>query len=557
MEAKPWYRSYPPQVPKVVTYEKLTVPQALSRTAKRFPNRPALNFMGNRITYRRFEEMVNRFSGALLDLGIQKGDKVALALPNLPQTIIANMAIMRIGAVAVQNNPLYTERELAHQLNDSDSKIIITLTLLVPRIEKIKSQTKIKKIIACNINTYLPPLKRILFPYVKKTMYKKITPTEDVIPFEACMAGRPKSTPVDQSRWEDLGALIYTGGTTGVSKGVMLSHANLSSNVQQVVAWIHILEPGKDSMVGTFPAFHSAGFTVGQNLCIWLGLEHHIIPRPEAEGIVDIIRKYKPTVVPAVPTIFVGLLNNPRFRSMDLSFIKGFGSGAAPLAAETIRDLTAITGGVVFEAYGLTETTCFCTMTPIGGVVKAGTVGVPVCNTDIRIVDLETGKKDAPSEQPGEIIIRGPQLMTGYYKRDDETKKVVRDGWFYTGDIGVFDEDGYLTIVDRRKDLIIASGYNIYPVELDGILMSHPKILEACCIGVPDGYRGETVKAFVVVKPGESLSEQEVKDYCKKQLAAYKIPKIIEFIDDLPKSGVGKILRRKLKEMEQEKTGKK
>lgn len=555
MEARPWYRSYPPQVPKTVTYERLTIPQALSRSAQRFPNRPALNFMGNRITYRKLDEMVDRFAGALLDLGVRPADKVALALPNIPQTIVANMAIMRIGAVAVQNNPLYTERELAHQLNDSDSKVIITLTLLVPRIEKIKSQTKIEKIIACNINTYLPPLKRFLFPYVQKAMYKKIIPTEDLIPFETCMKGRSNNTPADNSRWEDLGALIYTGGTTGVSKGVKLSHANLSSNVQQIVNWIHLLEPGKDSMLGTFPAFHAAGFTVGQNLCVWLGLEHHLIPRPEPGVIIDTLRKYKPTVVPAVPTIFVGLLNDPRFRALDLSFVKGFGSGAAPLSAETIRDLTGLTGGVVFEAYGLTESSAFCAMTPIGMAVKPGTVGVPVPDTDIRIVDPVDGETDVPIGEVGEIIVKGPQMMMGYYKRDDETRKAVRSGYFYTGDIGRFDEEGYLTIVDRKKDLIIASGYNIYPVEIDGILMGHPKILEACCIGVPDGYRGETVKAFVVVKPGEKLTVEDVTGYCRKHLAAYKVPKIIEFIDVLPKSGVGKILRRKLKELDQSKAG--
>jgi long-chain acyl-CoA synthetase len=555
MDDKSWYRSYPPEVPRNIQYEKITVPQSLTRTAKRFPGRPALNFMGNRITYRKLEDMVNRFSVALHDLGVRKGDKVALALPNLPQTIVANLAIMRIGAVAVQNNPLYTERELAHQLNDSDSKIIITLTLLVPRIEKIKSQTKIQKIIACNINTYLPALKRILFPYVQKGMYKKIVPTEDVLTFESCMAGRSKGTPIDQSSWDDVGALIYTGGTTGVSKGVMLSHANLSSNVQQIVNWIYVLEAGKDSMLGTFPAFHAAGFTVGQNLCIWMGLEHHIIPRPEPNAIIDILKKYRPTVVPAVPTIFVGLLNNPKFRSLDLSFVKGFGSGAAPLSAETIRDLTSLTGGVVFEAYGLTESSAFCAMTPIGMTVKPGTVGVPVPDTDIRIVDPTDGKTDMPQGEAGEIVVRGPQIMMGYYKREDETKHALKDGWFYTGDIGTFDEDGYLTIVDRKKDLIIASGYNIYPVEIDGVLMGHPKILEACCIGVPDGYRGETVKAFVVAKEGQSLTEQDVIDYCRKNLAAYKVPKIIEFIDELPKSNVGKILRRRLKEMETEKTG--
>jgi len=511
--------------------------------------------MGNRITYRKLDKMVDRFAGALLDLGIRKGDKVALALPNLPQTVIANMAIMRIGAVAVQNNPLYTERELAHQLNDSDSRIIITLSLLVPRIEKIKAETKIEKIIACNINTYLPPLKRLLFPYVQKAMYKKVMPTDDVITFESCMSGSPKNTPVDRSSWEDLGALIYTGGTTGVSKGAMLSHANLSSNVQQLVNWIHIFQPGKDSMVGTFPAFHAAGFTVGQNLCIWIGLEHHLIPRPEPNIIIETLKKYKPTIVPAVPTIFVGLLNDPRFRSMDLSFVRGFGSGAAPLSAETIRDLMSLTGGVVFEAYGLTESSAFIAMTPIGMTVKPGTVGVPVLETDIRIVDLVDGKTDMPIGQPGEIIVKGPQIMMGYYKRDDETKKVMTEGYFHTGDIGVLDEDGYLKIVDRKKDMILASGYNIYPVELDDVLMGHPKVLEACCIGVPDGYRGETVKAYVVPKAGETLTVDEVSDYCKKKLAAYKVPKIIEFIDELPKSNVGKILRRKLKEIDEAKRG--
>ncbi len=413
MDAKIWYRSYPPEVPKNITYEKVTVPQSLARTAERFPNRPALNFMGNRITYRKLDQMVNRFAAALLEMGIRKGDKVALALPNLPQTIIANFAVMRIGAVAVQNNPLYTERELAHQLNDSDSRIIITLTLLVPRIQKIQSDTKIEKIIACNINTYLPPLKRFLFPYVQKGMYKKIVPSQDVLTFESCMAGPSKLAVVDQSRWEDLGALIYTGGTTGVSKGVMLSHANLSSNVQQIVNWIYLLEAGKDSMLGTFPAFHAAGFTVGQNLCVWLGMEHHIIPRPEPNGIIDILKKYKPTIIPAVPTIFVGLLNNPRFRAMDLSFVKGFGSGAAPLSAETIRDLSDLAGGVVFEAYGLTESSAFAAMTPIGMTVKPGTVGVPVPDTDVRIADPSDEKNDMPIGEPGEIVIRGPQMMMG------------------------------------------------------------------------------------------------------------------------------------------------
>lgn len=550
MEEKLWHKSYAPGVARTLEYEKLTVSEGLTRSAKRFPEKTALNYMGKKITYRELDALINRFARALKDLGVEEGDKVAAILPNIPQVIIANMATFRIGAVVVLNNPLYTERELEYQLDDSDSKIAITLTLLVPRILNIMPRTKLEKVIGCQINTYLPFPKKQLFPYVRKAMYKKLEPSDNVLTFEDLINGYSSDPVEEKGKWEELSTLIYTGGTTGVSKGVMLSHANISCNVQQFRAWFPDLMEGEESLVGTFPIFHSAGFTAVQNFFNWMGWEHHMIPRPEPEGIIEILKKYKPGFLPGVPTIFVGLLNDPEFRKMDLTFIKGFFSGAAPLAADTIRDLEELAGATILEVYGLTETSPIATVTPWGGVIKPGTVGVPVPDTDIKIVDTETGDSEFPTGDVGEVIIKGPQVMMGYYKKPEETAEALRHGWVYTGDLGFFDQDGYLSIVDRKKDMVIAAGYNIYPVEIDNVLFDHPKILEVCVVGVPDEYRGETLKAFIVLKEGETMTEEEVIAYCRERLAAYKVPKLVEFVAELPKSTVGKILRRELRDQE-------
>jgi long-chain acyl-CoA synthetase len=549
MEERLWHKSYAPDVKKTLDYERLTLSEALTRSAGNFPNHTALNYMGKKITFKELDGLVNAFARALQDIGIQPGDKVALCLPNIPQVVIANYAVFRLGAVAVQNNPLYTERELQYQLNDSDSKIIITLTLLIPRIQKIKDDTQIKKIIGCHINSYLPFPKKQLFPFVKKDMYRKVTPTEDVFVFNELITRYSKEPIEDKSKWDELATLIYTGGTTGVSKGVMLSNSIISSNVQQFAAWFPELKSGEERLIGNYPMFHSAGFAT-TNLMIWKAFEHLMVPRPDSKINIELIKKYKPTFVPGVPTIFVGLLADPEFRKLDLSSVKGFFSGAAPLAEDTIRDLKELSGSTMCEVYGSTETAPFATVTPWGGKIKPGTVGIPIPDTDVKIVDVENPEKELEIGQEGEIAIKGPQIMTGYYKKPEETANVLKNEWYLSGDIGKFDEDGYLCIVDRKKDMIIAGGYNIYPVELDDVLMGHPKILEACAIGIPHEYRGETVKAFIVVKEGENLTEEDVSNYCKDNLAAYKVPKIIEFIDELPKSAVGKILRRKLKDME-------
>ncbi len=553
MEDRLWHKSYAPGVKKALEYEKITLSQALTRSAQNFPDHTALNYMGKKITFRELDGLVNAFARALQEMGIQTGDKVALCLPNIPQAIIANYAVFRIGAVTVQNNPLYTERELQYQLNDSDSRIIITLTLLIPRIQKIKADTRIEKIIGCHINSYLPFPKKQLFPYVKKDMYRKVEPAENIYVFKD-LIGRYSTKPIeDQSKWDELANLLYTGGTTGVSKGVMQSNAIISSNVQQFAAWFPELKSGEEVLVGNYPVFHAAGFATA-NLMIWKAWQHLMVPRPDAKINVELIKKHRPTFVPGVPTMFVGMLADPEFRNLDFSSVKGFFSGAAPLAADTIRDLKELTGSTMCEVYGSAETAPFATVTPWGGEVKPGTVGIPIPDTDVKIVDIDNPDKELGLGEEGEIAIKGPQIMMGYYNKPEETAMVMNGEWYLSGDIGKFDEDGYLSVVDRKKDMIIAGGYNIYPVELDDVLMGHPKILEACTIGLPHEYRGETVKAFIVVKEGQKLTQDEVITYCKENLAAYKVPKIFEFIDELPKSAVGKILRRKLKEIEMEKT---
>lgn len=548
-----WHKSYAPGVPTEFEPEKITMAERLSQVAAKYPDRVAFVYMGKKITYREYEGLVNRFARALADLGVKEGDKVAMLLPNVPQMVIANHAVYRLGAVTAMNNPLYTERELAHQLDDSDATMLVTLDLLLPRALKLKAETKIRTIITCHISDYLPFPKKQLFPYVKKAMFRKVEPQPGVYQFMD-LIGKYPDTPVEnKARWDALAALIYTGGTTGVSKGAMLTHANISSVVQQFSAWFPDLKDTYENLLGIYPIFHSAGYSVGQNLPIWNGWCCTLVPKPEPGAIVEMLSKFKPTFLPGVPTIYTGLLRNEKFRKMNLSFVKGYFGGAAPLPEDTLSQLRQLHGAIIYDVYGATENTAFATVTPWGGKVKIGTVGVPLPGTDIKIVDLDTGTRELPPKEAGEICIKGPQVMSGYYKKPEETAQALKDGWFYTGDIGFFDEDGYLTISDRKKDMICASGFNIYPKEVDEILFGHPKILEACCIGVPDEYRGETVKAYVVVQPGETLTEQEVIAYCKGKMTGYKVPTQVEFIDQLPKSAIGKIMRREVRDMDKKK----
>ncbi|RLB40695.1 MAG: long-chain fatty acid--CoA ligase [Deltaproteobacteria bacterium] len=550
MEQRIWHKSYAEGIPTSIEYERIPLNKALERTAKRFPDSVALIMMGEKISYRKLDSMVNRFARALANLGINKGDKVALLLPNIPQVVIASYAVFKLGAVVVMNNPLYTERELEYQLNDSESKLAIGLDLLVPRLLKLKEKTGIENIISCHIRDFLPFPKKQLFPLVKKKMHRKTSPGEGVLEFMELIKKYPSDPVETDVSFEDLAALLYTGGTTGVSKGVLLTHANCCCCVQQLKAWLPDVEEGKDVMLGTFPIFHVAGFTTGMNTAVYRGLALVMIPRPEPGVVLEMTRKFRPQWFPGVPTIFVGVLNHPDFSKTDFSCVKGCMSGAAPLAVETMRQWKTQVGADIVECYGLTETSTMSHVNPWGGKTKPGSVGVPFPDTDCKIVDVETGTKEMPIGEPGEIIIKGPQVSSGYYNKPKETAETFRDGWLYTGDIGYMDEEGYFYIVDRKKDMIIAGGYNIYPREIDEVLFEHPKIREACAVGIPDPYRGETVKAFVVLNEGETLTAEELTSYCRERLAPYKVPKLVEFMDELPKSAIGKVLRRELRNME-------
>lgn len=545
-EPKLWHQSYAPGVPHEIDLEEITLSRVLVRSAAERGEIKAMNYMGRKISFRELDSLVNSFAWALSALGVKKGDKVATLLPNLPQMTIAVYAAFRIGAVIVPNNPLYTERELAHQLNDSESKVAVGLDMLLPRMLSLKEKTGIEKIVTCHINDYLPFPKKQLYPLVKKDMYRKITPQQDVHQFTDLIKEHRKGSVEELSAWDDLGAILYTGGTTGISKGVMMTHASLSANVQQFAAWVPGVREG-EKLLAIYPYFHTAGFTAIQNYALWARLEAILVPRPDPATVADMVKQFKPDYLPGVPTIFSGLLSNKDFTGMDLSFIKGFFAGAAPVPLDVCNRLYELTGKEIINVYGLTECNPFACISPWGGKIKPETVGLPVPNTDIRIVDIETGEKEMPLGEAGEIIIKGPQVMAGYYKNPEETAQTLRKGWLYTGDIGFFDEEGHLLVVDRKKDLIIAGGFNVYPNEVDDILFMYPKIQEACTVGVPDEYRGETVVAYVVPMSGEELTEEEIIAYCRENLAAYKIPRKIYFIDELPKSTIGKILRRELR----------
>lgn len=551
---KIWLKSYSDAVPAEIDFEQTTLPEALERSAEKYPDRPALFFQGTTIDYRSLNDMVSRFSAALKALGVKPGDKVATLLPNLVSHVIAIYGSFRVGAVVALNNPLYTDRELEHQFNDSGSTYLVALDLLVPRMIDLRQKTGITKIISCHIRDHLPFLLKQLFPFVKKDMHKKTPVAPDVFEFVNLIKQYPPIDTPHKPGWDDGACLLYTGGTTGVSKGVQLTHGNLASNCQQCSVWFPGFSPGAEVAVGCLPFFHSFGMTTAMNISIWNGWGTVLVPKPEPKTILEAIHRYKATYMPAVPTLYNGLINYPLLKKYDITSLKGCFSGGAPLPMETLRSFEKMTGAQICEGYGLTETSPVTHINPYGAVAKLGTIGLPVPNTDAKLVDVDDYDREITTPgEPGEICIKGPQVMKGYINRAEETAAALREGWFLTGDIAVVDEDGYFSIVDRKKDMIISGGFNIYPRDVDEVLFAHPKVKEACVIGVPDAYSGERIKAYVVLKEGETATDQEIIDYCKKNLVKYKVPKYVEFIDDLPKSAVGKILRKELRAIDQAK----
>jgi long-chain acyl-CoA synthetase len=552
---KPWLKFYEKGVPGTISYKDICMPDILDRTAKEFPDKPALVFQGYKLTYRQFKEMVDRFATCLADFGIKQGDAVAILLPNLIPCVVAYFSILKIGAITVMNNPLYTDRELEHQFNDSGSKALITLDLLANRMIDLRPKTKIRQIVYTSIGDYLPFPKNILFPLVakKKKLAADVKQAPDVFTWKDCIAKYQPKPPAVKLGFEDVAMYQYTGGTTGVSKGVMLTHANLSKQVQQLEAWFPQFQKGTDVMLGALPYFHVFGLSTAMNFAVHTGASQVLVPRPQPEPLLEAIGKFKPTFAALVPTMYIGMLNHPDLKKTDMSCIRGAFSGSAPLPVEVIHEFERITGAVIVEGFGLTETTPVTHINPFGGIRKVGSVGVPISDTECRIVSLDDGVTDVPAGEPGELIIKGPQIMKGYKGMPDETANTLRNGWCYTGDIATMDQDGYFYIVDRKKDMIISGGFNIYPRDIDEVFYEHPKVQEVCTIGIPDPKRGENVKVFCVLKEGETATQKELLEYSATKLAKYKLPAEIEFRKELPKTNVGKILRKQLRAEELEK----
>jgi long-chain acyl-CoA synthetase len=556
---KPWLKSYETGVPESINYEEISLPDILVRTAKQFPSRTALIFQGYKMTFAELNEMTARFASCLAGLGIKKGDAVAILLPNIIPCVVAYFAVLKLGAITVMNNPLYSDRELEHQFNDSGSKVLVTLDLLGNRMIDLRPKTRIKQIVYTSIGDYLPFPKNLLFPLVgkKKKLAADVKPAPDLYRWKDCIAASGANPPEVKIGFEDVAMYQYTGGTTGVSKGVMLTHANLSKQVQQLEAWFPKFTKGTEIMLGALPFFHVFGLSTAMNLSIYMGWTDILVPRPQPEPLLESIQKFRPTFAPLVPTMYIGMLNHPNLKKTDMTCIRGCFSGSAPLPVEVIHDFEKATGAIIVEGFGMTETTPVTHVNPFaGGARKVGSIGLPIPDTDARIVDLETGTKDVAPGEAGELIVKGPQIMKGYLNRPDETANTLKDGWCYTGDIAKIDDDGYFYIVDRKKDMIISGGYNVYPRDIDEIFYEHPKVQEAAAIGIPDPKRGENIKVFVVLKENETATPEELIEYCKTKLATYKLPTEIEFRKELPKSTVGKILRKELKAEELSKRNK-
>ncbi|GGE42312.1 long-chain-fatty-acid--CoA ligase [Pullulanibacillus camelliae] len=548
-EAKPWLSHYPKEISSELDYGKRPLFDYLKEAAEKHPNKVAIHFLGKELSYKQIYVDALKLAQQLSKLGLKKSDRVAIMLPNCPQSVIAYYATLMLGGIVVQTNPLYVERELEHQLGDSGAKMIICLDQLYPRVAHVKEQTKLEHIIVTGIQDYLPFPKNILYPFVSQTKLPKKREFRDlthVHVFKALLKqGQLSISPVEISPEDDLALLQYTGGTTGPAKGVMLTHKNLIANTEQCRHWMYRHKYGEEVILGALPFFHVYGMTIVMNLGIMQLSKLVILPKFEAEEVLKTIATQKPTLFPGAPTMYIALINHPNVAAYDLSSIKTCVSGSAPLPIEVQQQFERLSGGKLVEGYGLTEASPVTHCNLIWGERVTGSIGLPYPDTEARILSLETGE-EAGIKEIGELVVKGPQVMQGYWKRPDETEKVLKDGWLYTGDMGYVDERGYFYIVDRKKDMILASGFNIYPREVEEVLYEHPDVKEAAVIGVADRYRGETVKAFVVPKAGQTLSEEDLNRHCRKHLAAFKVPHIYEIRDELPKTSIGKILKREL-----------
>ena len=545
-----WRRHYDPDVPATIEIPEISLPEMLYRSAAEFPANPAIIFFGKTISYRRLHHLILQTAAGLSRLGLQAGQAVAVLLPNCPQAIITYYAALHLGAVVAMINPLAAPREIQDQVQRTGAKIAVVLDHLAPKMEQVRPELKLRHLLVVSLADFLPVPWKWLYTFKSRWDKQQIGPRRDLRQknFSSLLTEKIAAAPPLAARSQDIATLQYTGGTTGIPKAAILTHRNLVSNVLQINAWLPHCRRGAERLLSVLPFFHVFGMTAGMNWPLNLAGTIILLPKFDAGTVLKTIHKLRPTVFPAVPTIFIALLHHPKLQRYNLTSLWGSLSGSAPLPQEIQTRFEALTGGRIIEGYGLTETSPVTHLNPIAGRRQPGSIGLPFPNTDCRIVDAETGCRDLAIGEVGELILRGPQVTSGYWQNPAETAQAIRDGWFFTGDLAKMDDDGFFYIVDRKKDLIIASGFNIFPREVEEILHQHPDVQDVVVFGVPESYRGETVMAMVVPKPSTSVTAEALIDFCRERLAAYKVPTIIEFRPELPKTLVGKVLRRQLRE---------
>jgi long-chain acyl-CoA synthetase len=551
---KPWLQFYDAGVPAELTVPPFTVPDMLARAAQNHPHHTACVFMGARLTYRQLKQHVDMLAAGLHRLGVRRGDRVAIMLPNCPQTVMAYYAVLSLGAVAVMTNPLYVARELEYQWQNAGVKVVIGLDLFWPRFEAVRPRLFLEHIILTGIQDFMPAPKKWLTPLVlrRRGKWVNVPYGGPVRKLAAVLKMASEPPPVVNLHPTDLACLQYTGGTTGLPKGAMLTHRNLVASVAQIRAFLLVgHQDAQDTVLGIMPFFHVYGMNGLMNLGVHLAATLVLIPQPEVKPIIDAIVAERPTFFTGVPALFVALNNYRGIDQVDLSSIKAMFSGAAPLPVEVMEKFEARTGARIAEAYGMTEASSVTHVNPRHGQRKFGSVGLPIIGTEARIVDVDNPARDLSAGEVGELLVKGPQVMQGYWHAPEETAAALLDGWLRTGDMARMDDDGYFYIVDRKKDLILSAGFNVYPREVEEVLYQHPKVLEAAVIGLPNGLRGEKIAAYVTLKPGQTATPAEIRTFCRERLAPYKQPRTVVFRDNLPKSMAGKVLRRQLREEEQ------
>ncbi len=550
---RPWLKWYEKGVPSSIDFDERSIVENLFASAARFPDRTALIFENARLSYRELEDAVRRFAASLEMLGVARGTRVGICLPNLPQTVIAYYAALALGAEVVMTNPLYVEREIVFQWSDANVDVaVLGDWIFEKKVRGARAKLPVRHYVVTGIADFLrAPLRWLArIKLGREGMAARVAPEPGIHDFRALLKAEPKRD-LPSVDLDSVALLQYTGGTTGVSKGAMLTHRNLSYNVEQTVAWFFALPPGEEIWLACLPYFHIFGMTISLNWPVRMAGTTVLMPNPrDIPKMIALIAKHRVTIFPALPALFNAIVNHPASKRADLTAVKGCFSGSAPLPVAVLEAFEALTGGKIVEGFGLTETSPVTHCNPLMGRRKTGSIGVPIPDTDARIVDVEDGTRELPTGQEGELLVKGPQVMAGYWNRPEETANVLRDGWLFTGDLARMDEDGYFWICGRKKDMIAVSGFKVYPDEVDRVLMSHPKILEAATIGVPDARSGESVKSFIVLKPGQTATEEEIVAFCREQLAAFKIPKQLEFRTEIPKSSMQKILRRELKQEE-------